>query len=196
MAPRTTSGEKGQSVRVGYNPLTPYIMDSHESGQNKYSGFCVDLLDILAESLNFTFSFVKPPDGEWGDKRDGNWTGLVRLLEKKEADICLTLAPSAERSEVVDWTVPFDNWHNGVAVRTRPDATAAGMAFIAPFHWMVYVCIGVTFFLATLVLLCLLRAEQFLSSDVDTRSPSTPTTIVQSIEFMFGSLVNEGENVK
>ncbi|XP_070175550.1 glutamate receptor ionotropic, delta-1-like [Littorina saxatilis] len=113
-------------------------MVSYESGQNKYSGFCVDLLDILADTLNFTYHFIRPPDGEWGDKRDGNWTGLVRLLQRK-----------------------------------------------------VYVCIGVTFFLATLTLLCLLRAEQFLSSDVNTRSPSTLTTIVQSIEFMFGSLVNE-----
>ncbi|XP_070175614.1 probable glutamate receptor [Littorina saxatilis] len=170
----------------------PYFMVSRENGQNKYSGFCVDLLDILADTLNFTYRFVTPPDGEWGDKRDGNWTGLIGLLERKEADIVLPLAPSAERSEAVDWTVPFDYWYNGVAVRRVYGTSASGTAFIAPFHWMVYVCIAVTYVLATLVLMGLLRAEKSMSPERKTHATSTQT-IVQSIEIMFGSLLNKGK---
>nr|KAG5688178.1 hypothetical protein BaRGS_021369 [Batillaria attramentaria] len=63
------------------------------------------------------YELVVPPDGEWGDYRDGKWTGLVGLVHRQEVDMALGLAPSYERSAVVDWTVAYDFWYNGLAVR-------------------------------------------------------------------------------
>ena len=40
--------------------------------------------------LNFSYSLKKPPDGQWGSKQaDGSWTGIIDLLQKKQADIGL-----------------------------------------------------------------------------------------------------------
>ena len=38
--------------------------------------------------MNFTYTFEKPPDGEWGSKFPNNsWSGLVGMLINKEIDI-------------------------------------------------------------------------------------------------------------
>ena len=39
--------------------------------------------------MNFTYSVVEPPDGQWGAIRpDGTWTGMVGLLQEKKVDLC------------------------------------------------------------------------------------------------------------
>ena len=44
----------------------------------------------LQDILNFTFTLKRPPDGQWGSKKtDGSWTGMVNLLQTKQADIGL-----------------------------------------------------------------------------------------------------------
>ena len=40
--------------------------------------------------LNFSFTLKQPPDEQWGSKQaDGSWTGMINLLQTKEADIGL-----------------------------------------------------------------------------------------------------------
>ena len=54
----------------------------------------------------------------------------------QEVDMAVFLAPSVERSAVADWSVPFDNWYNGVAVR-RDGGNPALTIFLSPFQWQV-----------------------------------------------------------
>ena len=38
--------------------------------------------------MNFTFTLRKPPDGQWGSlMKNGTWTGMVKELQRKKADI-------------------------------------------------------------------------------------------------------------
>ena len=38
--------------------------------------------------MNFTYKLKRPPDGQWGSLKDnGQWTGMVKELHLKEADI-------------------------------------------------------------------------------------------------------------
>ncbi|XP_069982155.1 probable glutamate receptor [Penaeus vannamei] len=77
-------------------------------GQPRFTitGPMVKLLDILATSMNFTYTYVRPPDGAWGAKQpDGSFSGMVGMLSRKEADIGLgPFGVSASRAEVVDYT--------------------------------------------------------------------------------------------
>ena len=44
-----------------------------------------DLLLFLAESKNFTYTIVRPPDGKWGvGDADGNWNGMLGMVKRKE----------------------------------------------------------------------------------------------------------------
>jgi hypothetical protein len=38
--------------------------------------------------MNFTYTLIKPPDGQWGSiQADGTWSGMVNLLANQEIDI-------------------------------------------------------------------------------------------------------------
>lgn len=50
---------------------------------NTYSGYCVDLIDALAISLNFTYEIQIPEDRRYGSIENGAWNGLMKeLLEE------------------------------------------------------------------------------------------------------------------
>ena len=41
-------------------------------------GFCIDLLVMLSEMLNFTYTIYEVEDGKFGSQNnDGTWNGLV-----------------------------------------------------------------------------------------------------------------------
>ena len=42
---------------------------------------------IFQNSLNFTYTLIKPSDGQWGILKNGKWTGMIGALQHKEVDI-------------------------------------------------------------------------------------------------------------
>ncbi|KAK6186484.1 hypothetical protein SNE40_008514 [Patella caerulea] len=82
-------------------------VDKHNN--TVYSGVVVELSEILAKHLNFTFTFVQPSDGKYGGKsRDGKWQGLVGLLlDRKEVDMVIAeFSITEERSKLIDFILP------------------------------------------------------------------------------------------
>lgn len=56
-------------------------------GNDRYEGFCVDLLKDIADEMEFRYTFYLVPDGKYGaPEKSGengekeNWTGMVREL--------------------------------------------------------------------------------------------------------------------
>ncbi|XP_042858035.1 probable glutamate receptor, partial [Penaeus japonicus] len=80
--------------------------DSQGRPRFSITGPMVKLLDIMASSVNFTYTYIRPPDGAWGAKQpDGSFSGMVGMLSRKEADLGLgPFGMSASRAEVVDYT--------------------------------------------------------------------------------------------
>ena len=37
--------------------------------------------------MNFTYTLIKPSDGQWGVLKNGRWTGMIGALQRKEVDI-------------------------------------------------------------------------------------------------------------
>lgn len=55
-----------------------------ESSNEKFTGFCKDLLDKLAKDLHFQYDLYLVPDKQYGKKKDNtSWTGMVGELVKK-----------------------------------------------------------------------------------------------------------------
>ncbi|XP_069951462.1 probable glutamate receptor [Cherax quadricarinatus] len=71
-----------------------------------FTGPMVNLLKILAKSMNFTYTYVRPPDESFGAKlADGSWTGMVGMVGRGEADIGLgPFGVTATRADIVDFT--------------------------------------------------------------------------------------------
>ena len=50
-------------------------------GNDRFEGFCIDLLKELANILGFTYEIRLVPDGRYGSQDDkGQWNGMVREL--------------------------------------------------------------------------------------------------------------------
>ena len=40
------------------------------------------------ELMNFTYSVIEPPDGQWGARfPDGSWSGMVGMVQREEVDM-------------------------------------------------------------------------------------------------------------
>ncbi|XP_071540571.1 glutamate receptor ionotropic, delta-2-like isoform X2 [Panulirus ornatus] len=76
-----------------------------------YTGPVIQLLKLLADNHNFTYTFVRPPDGQWGNKNaDRTWSGMVGMVGRKEVDMgASTFTLNAARAEVVDYLTMLVN---------------------------------------------------------------------------------------
>lgn len=119
-------------------PFTIY--DHTKSGNDRFSGFLVDLFMEVSSNLqtNVTFSLF---EGHGSNEALG-------LLTRKPVVVDMLLGPimiTKERVQLVDFTVPYISMPLNVITRTR-EAQKQLFGFFHPFHWQVW--------LLLLVMLC------------------------------------------
>nr|XP_002730360.1 PREDICTED: glutamate receptor 1-like [Saccoglossus kowalevskii] len=90
----------------------PFMMvrSDNTTGNDRFHGFCKDLLDKLQMALQFEYELELVPDGNFGslDPETGEWNGMVRQLKEREVD--WAVAPftiSYERQQTIDFTKPY-----------------------------------------------------------------------------------------
>lgn len=72
----------------------PYVMlkksDKALVGNDRFEGFCIDLLKELAGILGFTYEIRLVPDGKYGSQDEkGQWNGIIReLIEHVSSKLC------------------------------------------------------------------------------------------------------------
>ncbi|XP_051973264.1 glutamate receptor ionotropic, NMDA 3A [Xyrauchen texanus] len=107
-------------------------------------GYCIDLLEKLAEDMGFHFDLYIVGDGKYGAYKNGRWTGLVGDLMSGAAHLAVTsFSINSARSQVIDFTSPFFSTSLGILVRTRDTAAPIG-AFMWPLHWSMWLGIFVS----------------------------------------------------
>ncbi|XP_042233410.1 probable glutamate receptor isoform X2 [Homarus americanus] len=117
------------------------IQDAKAPGGQRsiYKGPVPELMAYLAKGLNFSYTYVRPPNGFWGAKlSNGSWVGMVGMVKREEVSIGVgPFIFSGQRAEVVDFTVPIliDYWRI-LGVRGRPTVDPWSFLFpLAPLVW-------------------------------------------------------------
>ena len=81
----------GYNLRITTLVEAPYNTKIKlDSMTKKYhlEGSFADLLNLYAKILNFTYTYVPPPDNAWGSlQEDGSWNGMMNLVHNKSVDI-------------------------------------------------------------------------------------------------------------
>ncbi|KAJ8334380.1 hypothetical protein SKAU_G00400190 [Synaphobranchus kaupii] len=102
-------------------------------------GFCIDVLKRLAKIVGFTYDLYLVTNGKHGKNIDGQWNGMVGEVVYSRADMAIgSLTINEERSEVVDFSVPFVETGISVMV-SRSNGTVSPSAFLEPYSPAVWV---------------------------------------------------------
>ncbi|TRY56884.1 hypothetical protein DNTS_028950, partial [Danionella cerebrum] len=124
----------------------PYVMfkksDKPLYGNDRFEGYCVDLLRELAAILGFSYEIRLVEDGKYGaqEENTGQWNGMVRELIDHKADLAVApLAITYVREKVIDFSKPFMTLGISILYR-KPNGTNPGVfSFLNPLSpdiWM------------------------------------------------------------
>ncbi|GFW89291.1 uncharacterized protein TNCV_4934591 [Trichonephila clavipes] len=86
--------------------LEVYVNDN---GKTRITGIEGSFADAIFTEMNIEYDIVFPEDKEYGrEVNSGNWTGLIGMVQKGEADIAIgTLGINEKRFQVVDFSLPY-----------------------------------------------------------------------------------------
>ncbi|XP_071530822.1 glutamate receptor 2-like [Panulirus ornatus] len=98
-----------------------------------------NLLDILADKVNFDYEVVQSPDHLWGAPQpNGSWTGMLGMLQRKEVEI--VLGPSSmshQRETICDFSDPIVT-DDFAILMIRPTLQNDVSGFLKPFAMEVW----------------------------------------------------------
>ena len=119
-------------------------MQTKGNDGNDHLTGCISLQEIM----NFTYTVIEPPDGQYGALQpDGTWNGIVKLLANQDIDIgTTTFAVTQERSTVITFASPLFEVYYSLFIK-NPAEIFNIMAYIEPMHWLAW--IGMLVLLAT-----------------------------------------------
>ncbi|XP_069942958.1 ionotropic receptor 21a-like [Cherax quadricarinatus] len=186
-------GHQMRVVTLVYEPFSCY----HKEGDHLVpADNCVDnnMLREIARSLNFTYIFVEPRDGQWGHRlQNGSYTGVIGAVERMEADFSLNIAITQDREEKVDCTIGYHIEPLTFAT-TKPRLLNKALALLRPFTYQVWMAFAATLGLAGpfYYIVCTL-SSQAAQPDA-TRHLASPTTVVKASLVVFGACFNQNIN--
>ncbi|XP_059824103.1 glutamate receptor ionotropic, kainate 5-like isoform X3 [Hypanus sabinus] len=139
----------------------PYVMRKQNfqelQEEERYEGFCVDMLKELGDILKFNFRIKLVEDGLYGaPEPNGSWTGMVGELIQRKADLAVAaFTITAEREKVIDFSKPFMTLGISILYRMHMGRKPGYFSFLDPFSpavWLfmllAYLAVSCVLFLA------------------------------------------------
>ncbi|KAL3103114.1 hypothetical protein niasHS_002300 [Heterodera schachtii] len=122
-------------------------------GNNKFEGYCIDLLKLLSEREDFrdiTYEIFISQKNQYGAKQqDGSWDGIIGHLLRGEADLSVaSLTINQDRERVVDFSKPFLTTGISIMIKKPDKQEFSVFSFMAPLSseiWMyiIFAYVGV-----------------------------------------------------
>ncbi|XP_023163443.1 glutamate receptor ionotropic, kainate 1 isoform X2 [Drosophila hydei] len=196
----------GLSLINYINAETPYVMmryGKNYTGNERFYGFCVDILETISHEVGFDYILDLVPDRKYGakDPETGQWNGMVAQLMKYKADLAVgSMTITYARESVIDFTKPFMNLGISILFKvpmTEPTRLFSFMNPLAIEIW-IYVLAAYLFVSLTIYLLAKLSPMEWRSihpCDVDHLTISNQFTISDSFWFTIGTLMQQGSDI-
>nr|XP_037283902.1 ionotropic receptor 93a-like [Rhipicephalus microplus] len=121
-------------------PMSVVEMSADGKTVKNVTGTMAEMVESLAKGLNFTYEWRVPREAVAGSFENGQWTGLIGMLHRKEADLgAYGFSVTKERSEVVNFTSAYDESPYKILV-PKPRANYKYL-FLDPFTWDTWVAV-------------------------------------------------------
>uniref|UniRef100_A0A674CWQ9 Glutamate receptor n=2 Tax=Salmo trutta TaxID=8032 RepID=A0A674CWQ9_SALTR len=145
----------------------PYVMlrPEHQAleGNERYEGFCVDMLRELAELLHFSYRLRLVADGVYGvPGANGTWTGMVGELISRKADLAVAgLTITSEREKVIDFSKPFMTLGISIMYTGHMTRRPGYWSFLDPFSPGVWLFMLLAYLIVSCVLFLVARLTPY-----------------------------------
>ncbi|XP_071819367.1 glutamate receptor ionotropic, kainate 2-like isoform X2 [Apostichopus japonicus] len=188
---------------------TPYVMlkkvqsgVEFENNNDRYEGYCVDLLKLLAQRINFNYELNPIKSRIYGtDNGKGEWDGLIGELMNKKADLAVApLTITYDREQVVDFSKPF--MFLGITILYRvPEPQNPGVfSFLSPLAFDVWLYVVIAYLLVALSLFLLARFSPYEWYNSHPCNPEydeveNQFSFFNCLWFSFGGLMQQGSEI-
>ncbi|XP_039630520.1 LOW QUALITY PROTEIN: glutamate receptor ionotropic, NMDA 2A [Polypterus senegalus] len=186
-------------------PCRKHVKLDNTTGEGTYikkccKGFCIDILKKIAKAVKFTYDLYLVTNGKHGKKINNVWNGMVGEVVYKRAVMAVgSLTINEERSEVIDFSVPFVETGISVMV-SRSNGTVSPSAFLEPFSASVWVMMFVMLLIVTAMAVFIfeylspLGFNRNLAQGKDPHGPSF--TIGKAVWLLWGLVFNNSVPVQ
>ncbi|XP_036387163.1 glutamate receptor ionotropic, NMDA 2C [Megalops cyprinoides] len=157
-------------------------------------GFCIDILKKLSRTIKFSYDLYLVTNGKHGKLVRGIWNGMIGEVFYKRADMAIgSLTINEERSEIIDFSVPFVE--TGISVMVaRSNGTVSPSAFLEPYSpavWVMMFVMCLTVVAITVFIFEYFSPVGYNRSLVSAKAPGGPTfTIGKSVWLLWGIVFN------
>ncbi|KRG03869.1 glutamate receptor ionotropic, kainate 2 isoform X6 [Drosophila mojavensis] len=185
---------------------TPYVMmryGKNYTGNERFYGFCVDILEHISHEVGFDYILDLVPDRKYGakDPETGQWNGMVAQLMKYKADLAVgSMTITYARESVIDFTKPFMNLGISILFKVPTAEPTRLFSFMNPLAIEIWIYVLVAYILVslTIYLLAKLSPIEWRSihpCDIDHLTISNQFTISDSFWFTIGTLMQQGSDI-
>uniref|UniRef100_A0A9J8B572 Glutamate receptor n=1 Tax=Cyprinus carpio carpio TaxID=630221 RepID=A0A9J8B572_CYPCA len=185
----------------------PYVMfkksDKPLYGNDRFEGYCIDLLRELAAILGFTYEIRLVEDGKYGAQEEstGQWNGMIRELMDHKADLAVApLAITYVREKVIDFSKPFMTLGISIMYR-KPNGTNPGVfSFLNPLSPDIWMYILLAYLGVSCVLFVIARFSPYEWYNPHPCNPDSDVvennfTLLNSFWFGVGALMQQGSEL-
>ncbi|NWT28403.1 GRIK3 protein, partial [Cardinalis cardinalis] len=171
-------------------------------GNDRFEGYCIDLLKELAIILGFSYEIRLVEDGKYGAQDEkGQWNGMIKELIDHKADLAVApLTITHVREKAIDFSKPFMTLGVSILYRKPNGTNPSVFSFLNPLSPDIWMYILLAYLGVSCVLFGFLKSKFVL---VATSHPCNPAsdimennfTLLNSFWFGMGALMQQGSEL-
>lgn len=171
------------------------------SDNERYEGYCIDLLRRIAKMCGFNYTIKLVEDGLYGTEVDGKWNGLVKELIDKKADIAVgAMSITYQRDQAIDFTKPFLNLGISILYKRPQKKTPNLFSFLSPLSIDIWLYMIAAYLVVSFMLFVLARFSPYEwqnphPCNQESGIMENQFTLLNSLWFTIGSLMQQGTDL-
>ncbi|GFQ70024.1 glutamate receptor ionotropic, delta-1 [Trichonephila clavata] len=149
----------GKWIVAALNTSKMFEVQVNENGKKRIAGIEGKFADAIFTKMNIEYDIVFPEDNEFGHEiNGGNWTGVVGMVQRGEADLGIaTLGINENRFRVVDFSFPYTTDRLTFAV-LKPSEWLTGFGFFNLLDLPTWILLFGSFLLSSALFFAMLKA--------------------------------------
>ncbi|XP_070074168.1 glutamate receptor ionotropic, kainate 2 isoform X3 [Drosophila takahashii] len=185
---------------------TPYVMmhyGKNFTGNERFYGFCVDILETISHEVGFDYILDLVPDRKYGakDPESGEWNGMVAQLMKYKADLAVgSMTITYARESVIDFTKPFMNLGISILFKVPSSEPTRLFSFMNPLAIEIWIYVLIAYFLVSFCIyivgkLSPIEWQHIHPCDLENISIGNQFSLSDSFWFTIGTLMQQSTDI-